>query len=153
TVGQDILSFVDQAGITGAWDPLTGTLTLIGTATLVDYQGALRSVTYVNTSDNPLTLARTLAFSVSDGADASVPATRPVAVTAVNDAPELSMSAGSATYTENSPGVAIDPGLTLADVDSAWLASATVQISGSYAPGEDSLWFTGQLGITGAWNA
>src|SRR5262249_40985160 len=36
--GQDLLGFVDQAGITGNWNPSTGVLTLSGSATLADYQ-------------------------------------------------------------------------------------------------------------------
>ena len=43
-------------------------LTLTGTATPADYQTALRSVTYRNTSDNPSTLTRTISFQVRDGA-------------------------------------------------------------------------------------
>lgn len=65
--GQDVLGFVDQGGITGSWDATTGTLTLSGDASLDDYQSALRSVTYTNTSSNPQLSARTISFQVDDG--------------------------------------------------------------------------------------
>ena len=85
--GQDTLLFTDQSGITGNWNGATGVLTLTGTATVAQYQAALRSVQYDNTSDNPNTAARTVTFVVNDGALGSLPATRNVTLQAVNDAP------------------------------------------------------------------
>ena len=55
SAGEDILDFTDQLGITGAWDPGTGVLTLSGSASVGDYQTALRSVTYDNSSEDPST--------------------------------------------------------------------------------------------------
>ena len=51
--GQDVLGFTNQNGITGSFDAATGTLTLTGSSSVANYQTALDSVTYVNTSDNP----------------------------------------------------------------------------------------------------
>ena len=51
--GQDLLGFTNQNGITGSFDPGTGTLTLSGTASVAAYQAAMRSVTYLNNSENP----------------------------------------------------------------------------------------------------
>jgi hypothetical protein len=85
--GEDQLVFVDQLGITGTWDPATGTLTLRGSATTADYQTALRSVTYRNSSDNPSPAARTVSFVANDGIADGAIATRTIAVAAVNDAP------------------------------------------------------------------
>jgi hypothetical protein len=65
--GQDVLGFVDQSGITGAFDAATGVLTLAGLATDVQYQAALRTVTYSNTSQNPSDAPRTVNFQVDDG--------------------------------------------------------------------------------------
>uniref|UniRef100_UPI00356278DE beta strand repeat-containing protein n=1 Tax=Sulfitobacter sp. TaxID=1903071 RepID=UPI00356278DE len=45
---QDSLSFIDQNGISGSYDALTGVLTLSGTATLAQYQTAMTGVTYAN---------------------------------------------------------------------------------------------------------
>ena len=59
---QDVLSFTDQSGITGSWEPATGVLTLTGTATVAQYQQALRTITYHNTSQQPIT-ARALSNS------------------------------------------------------------------------------------------
>ena len=51
--GQDVLLFVNTAGITGTWNAATGTLTLAGSDTVANYQAALRAVKYQNTSANP----------------------------------------------------------------------------------------------------
>ena len=82
-----MLAFTDQSGITGSWNAGTGALTLTGSASVADYQTALRSVTYVNTSENPSTLARMVSFVANDGTNSSAAAPRTVNVTAVNDAP------------------------------------------------------------------
>ncbi len=87
--GQDVLGFTNQNGITGSYDGGTGILTLSGTASVANYQAALRSVTYTNTSDNPNTAARTVSFAVTDGSLSSNTATRNITLTAVNDAPVL----------------------------------------------------------------
>ena len=87
--GQDTLAFVNQNGITGVWNAATGTLSLSGSSAVANYQAALRSVTYSNTSNNPSTTTRTVTFVVSDGLVNSNIASRPVALTAVNDAPSF----------------------------------------------------------------
>jgi len=90
--GQDVLGFVDTPAITGTFDPLTGILTLTGSATLADYQTALRSVTYQNTSQNPNTAARSVAFVANDGSANSNTITTTVTVLSVNDAPSFTAS-------------------------------------------------------------
>src|SRR5204863_340411 len=49
----DMLHFTDQNGISGSYDAGTGALTLSGSATVAQYQAALRSVTFENQTDNP----------------------------------------------------------------------------------------------------
>ncbi len=63
---QDGLVFTNQLGITGSYD--AGILTLTGTTTLSNYEIALRSVKYINTSTNPNTSPRVIDFVVNDGA-------------------------------------------------------------------------------------
>ncbi|MEH2333752.1 FG-GAP-like repeat-containing protein, partial [Nostoc sp.] len=82
---EDILAFTNQNGITGSYT--NGVLTLTGSATVTQYQTALQSVTYQNSSENPSTTARTISFVVNDGSLNSNPATRDIDLTAVNDAP------------------------------------------------------------------
>ncbi|HEY9641047.1 MAG TPA: hypothetical protein V6C57_11225, partial [Coleofasciculaceae cyanobacterium] len=150
--GQDLLGFSNQRGIAGSFDAATGVLTLLNQASVADYQAALQAVTYVNTSDNPSSVNRTLRFTVTDGAATSNPATRTLQVIPVNDAPKATTSVKTITFPRSAGAVAIDPNLTLSDVDSPNLAGATINLSG-YVSGEDGLIFNDQNGITGSFNA
>ena len=150
---EDVLAFTNQAGITGSYDKSTGTLTLTGSALLADYQAALRSVTYVNTSQNPNTQARTLSFVVNDGQAESAEATRSLTVIAVNNAPVITLSSGSISFTEKGAPVAVDSGLVVSDVDSAELTGASVSISNGLVAEEDELLFTAQHGISGSYDS
>jgi VCBS repeat-containing protein len=85
--GEDVLASAAVAGITAVFNPLTGTLSLTGSATLAQYQTALRSVTYFNGSQNPSPLPRTVAWIVNDGDGNSAPAISTITVIPVNDAP------------------------------------------------------------------
>ena len=88
--GEDVLAFTNQSGITGSWDAVHGVLTLSGAATPAQYQAALGSVTYADTSLNPSTAPRAVEFIVNDGSVDSAPADRAIAVTAINTPPQIS---------------------------------------------------------------
>ncbi|MBD1942561.1 cadherin-like domain-containing protein [Coleofasciculus sp. FACHB-712] len=62
---QDRLLFNNQLGISGSYNTTTGILSLSGTASIADYQTALRSVRYFNTSDAPTTSDRSITFSIA----------------------------------------------------------------------------------------
>ena len=148
---QDVLGFVDQNGITGVYTVIGCTLTLSGTATVADYQAALRSVTYHNSSDSPDTTQRTATFNVNDG-DATASGTRTINITALNDAPIVTASAGHLAVTEGDPATAIDPAVTVTDADDTNLESAQVRISAGFRSGDD-LQFTNTVAITGSYNS
>ncbi|MGM9516181.1 putative Ig domain-containing protein, partial [Roseateles sp. DB2] len=92
---EDVLAFANTSSssfgnIGGSYDSSTGVLTLSSagsTATLAQWQAALRAVTYTNTSDTPDTGTRTVSFSVSDGGLSSPAATRLISMAAANDSP------------------------------------------------------------------
>jgi VCBS repeat-containing protein len=148
---EDVLAFTNDGSTMGniavsvAYNPATGLLTLSSagnTATLAQWQSALRAVTYNNTSQNPTTTARTVSFIVNDGALASNTATRGVTVTAVNDAPVLAaIEGGALAYTENDAATSITSTMTVADVDSLTLTTATITISSNFQSGQDVLSF------------
>ncbi|MHC5729189.1 MAG: hypothetical protein ACYTXY_34735, partial [Nostoc sp.] len=146
---EDTLAFATQNGITGNYT--NGVLTLTGSATVAQYQTALRSVTYQNSSDNPSTSPRTISFVVNDGSLNSTAKTRNINITAVNDAPVTTASNTPLTYTENDPPTAIDPGITVSDVDSTNLSNATVKFTNGFDATEDTLAFTNQNGIIGTY--
>ena len=86
---EDSLDFADTNNIAGSWDATTGTLNLTGTDTIESWQAALRTVTYTNVSESPVTGARTIEFVVNDALASSNVVNRAVSVHAVNDAPSL----------------------------------------------------------------
>ncbi|WP_342725899.1 cadherin domain-containing protein [Bradyrhizobium sp. B097] len=151
-VGEDVLGFVTQNGISGSFDAATGTLTLTGTSSVANYQAALASVTYFNTSDNPSGLARTVTITANDGTLDSTPVTDTINVTPVND-PAVVTAGHTLNYTENQVATAFDPAITVTDVDNTTLAGATMQITGNYANGQDVLGFTTIGNITGTFDA
>ena len=110
------LAFTAGNGITGSYNNGTGVLTLTGTSSVANYQTALRSVTYQDTGDNP-TAARTITFTVNDGAAASAPATKNITIAVQNDAPQVTTTAATTGYTEQDAPMVIDSGLTVADPD------------------------------------
>ncbi|MGI9517995.1 MAG: DUF4347 domain-containing protein, partial [Pirellulaceae bacterium] len=69
--GEDTLVFVDQNGITGSFNAVTGVLTLTGTADVADYEAALQSVEYENTNPTPTVGTLRVRFRVDDGTDLS----------------------------------------------------------------------------------
>jgi hypothetical protein len=73
------------------------------------------------------------------------PNTLTINVTSVNDAPVVATSAGTTAFVEGSnvlsTPVAIDPALTVSDIDNTTLTSATVSITTNFQAAEDVLAF------------
>jgi len=163
--GQDVLAFVNDGStmgnIDGSYNAGTLTLTSPGTtATLAQWQEALRAVTYSNTSSTPNTANRTISFVVNDGLDDSTPGTKTVTVQGVNNAPVVTNVDGDdVTFTENGPAVLIDAGgdATVSDPDSPDLdgGNLMVAIVNNEVAGEDILGIrnegmgAGQIGVDG----
>ncbi|PIW31258.1 MAG: hypothetical protein COW30_00110, partial [Rhodospirillales bacterium CG15_BIG_FIL_POST_REV_8_21_14_020_66_15] len=99
------------------------------------------------------TRTETVTYTVSDGQGGTSDATLTVTVTGTNDVPVVTVVSAPAAFTEDGPAVAVDPALTVADIDSPALVSATVSISGGFTASEDVLSFTPVGSITGAYNA
>ncbi|MCS7471546.1 hypothetical protein NZK35_33270, partial [Stieleria sp. ICT_E10.1] len=117
TNGQDVLTFVDQNGISGVWNAGAGTMTLTGTATVAQYEAALRSITYTNTSDNPSTATRTVSFTVNDGDVDSNTQTRDISIAATNDDPTGTGLPSDITVTEDVSSNVDLSALNLSDLD------------------------------------
>ncbi|WP_242045230.1 hypothetical protein [Anabaena catenula] len=90
--------------------------------------------------------ARTVQFSVNDGAATSNLPSRNVTITSVNDAPVVTTTSTALSYIENAT-TAIDPSINVSDLDSANLVSATVRITSGFVSSQDILSFTNQNGI------
>ncbi len=154
--GEDVLVFDNQAGITGSYSATTGILTLTGTASKEVYQTALRTVRYRNTSNSPSIAGRTITFRVTDGGSTnsqSNAATKLVSITAVNDPPKVTTTAGETAYSTGGAGVIVDSALTVTDPDGdTIIKSASVKITAGLQS-TDVLNFTAQSGITGSYIA
>ncbi len=111
-----------QAGDVLAWGAMPGgitaslagnVVTLSGSASIANYQTAIRSVTFSSTSENPSTTPRNITVTVNDGGGNSNIATTTVTVVPVNDAPVLDLDASgggtgyATTFTEGAAAVAI----------------------------------------------
>ena len=131
--GQDTLAFVDQLGITGSWSAATGVLTLSGTTTPANYQTAMRTITYVNTSENPATSNRNVNFVASDAIGVGNTSSRQVAVTAVNDAPVNTVPATQSTNMNTAKVFSTGNGnlISIADVDATTVQVQLVSTNGA----------------------
>ncbi|MFG6456458.1 DUF4347 domain-containing protein [Pelomonas nitida] len=132
---QDVLAFSNDGAtmgnITASYTSGTGVLTLSsagGSATLAQWQAALRSVTYSNGSDTPNTATRTISFVTNDGGLDSVAATRSVTVTAVNDTPVNGVPAAQTMRQDQSLVFSSGNGnlISVSDVD---LGGSSLQIT------------------------
>ncbi len=159
--GEDVLNYTPVNGINGSWNSSTGTLTLTGTATIAQYQQAIRSVTYGNpANDNPTQGFRNVEVTIWDNnsthdpnGPASSTGNGQLWVDAINDQPDLGPEhRDTITYDEGSQPVIIDHAFDLSDVDDGYFHQATIQIEGGFHPGEDRLVFQNTGNITGQYN-
>lgn len=171
--GQDTLAFVNDGSTMGniaVQSNASGVLTLTSagsTATLAEWQAALRAVTYLNSSDAPDTTTRTVDFVVNDGTDDSNSLSSSITITAVNDAPVfVNYSSGRVPYIPGSgsevniANTVITGTPIIFDIDSGTFTGATVEILGYQAgdqltmsqssPGFNADFQNGVLTITGS---
>ncbi|PLX34186.1 MAG: hypothetical protein C0605_14420, partial [Hyphomicrobiales bacterium] len=111
------------------------------------------SISYVlGDADVGAQMSVQVSYTDGGGANESVTSAQTAAVANVNDAPAIVID-GSVLYYSGTPStVAVDPGLTITDVDSPNLSSATVSFGNGFLADQDRLLFTDQLGITGSYN-
>jgi hypothetical protein len=111
----DLLTVVNQFGLSSTWFPGSQSLVIEGTATKAQYQAILRTVKYVSSSDNPTSVNRVVTFTVGDGNLDSTGVTKTITVTPVNDAPTITVP-GAQTATEDTPKNIT--GISIADLES-----------------------------------
>ncbi|MGE8444441.1 MAG: Ig-like domain-containing protein, partial [Comamonas testosteroni] len=152
---EDVLDFTNNpatmGNIVGSYDTSTGRLILssVGGASVAQWQAALRSVTYSNSSDTPNTSTRSVSFSVHDGQLESAVATRTVTVTAANDAPQLSLPGVINLLEDSSRSIT---GITISDVD-AGLGSVQVTFTLPAGSGTLSVAVSGTIAVGSAQNS
>lgn len=149
--GEDSLIFVDTGNIAGFYDEVTGELLLTGRDTKANYQTALRSVDYRNSTANPTASTRSIEFEIYDWDDVSNSISRTINIIDAAITPTLAnIEVGDIAYNEGDGAVAITSAITLEDFDDTDMESATISISNNYFLGEDFLDFTDTGNITGS---
>ncbi|MGH3999108.1 MAG: cadherin domain-containing protein, partial [Pseudonocardiaceae bacterium] len=98
--GADVLSFANSPPISGSFDVPSGTLTLSDADTVANYETALRTVRYQNTSGGPSPAPRTVSWNATDGITPSNTATSTITVSLINDPPQP--TGGPFSIAENS---------------------------------------------------
>ena len=144
--GEDVLAFTNTnsttyGDISASYTPGTGVLTLTsssGTASITQWQAALRAVTYTDTHVTPNTATRTISFEItSDGFTAGNTVTKTVTVADTDQTPIVHTTGGTtATYDAGASSATIDGSVSVADADNTTQASATVSISGGFQSGD-----------------
>jgi uncharacterized repeat protein (TIGR01451 family) len=99
--GQDSLMFVNTPAITGSFTSLNGRLTLTGTDTVANYQAALRTVRYQNTSGTPVTGNRIITWVATDSITPSAPGLTTITVLPVNDAPSFTVGPNANSFEDS----------------------------------------------------
>lgn len=152
---EDALEFVDQLGITGSYNSGTGVLTLSGDASVDDYNTALQTVSYINSSENPVESIRTVEFIINDATEDSAPFTRDISVSAVNDPPVLIGTTGSTEFITPPPDFIVNSSFSISDFDDTQIEGASIKViesaTNNFVDG-DELIFANQLGINGFYN-
>ena len=142
--GEDVLAFTNDGAtmgnITGSYNTATGVLTLTSssaTATLAQWQSALRSVTYTDTAITPNNATRTISFTAVDGAgNTSATSTRTVTVTDVDQTPVVTTTGGTTSYVGGTTAAVIDGGISVTDRDNTTQSTATVSITSGFHSGD-----------------
>ncbi|MCF7557851.1 retention module-containing protein [Pseudomonas petrae] len=119
---------------------VTGKTITFGAGTAAQYQTAIQSITFDNTSHDPSKVDRIINISIDDGSTVNniASTTSTIHITTVNDVPTVSTA--SVGFTENDAAVSIVKNLNLADVDNTTLSKAVVSVD---VKAGDVLTFTG----------
>jgi hypothetical protein len=147
---EDVLAFTNTSAatygnISAAYNATTGILTLSssgGTASIAQWQAALRAVTYTDTAVTPNATTRTISFQItSDGFTAGNSTSKAVSVTDTDQTPIVTATGSTTNYSEGAAAITIDSGISVSDSDNTTQSSGTVSVSGGFHSG-DTVGFT-----------
>src|SRR5262249_49292536 len=157
--GDVLATSTSGTSITASYNAATETLTLSGPDTRANYQTVLDKITF-SAAENPTNYGsnptRTVTWVLNDGSGSfnlSTAQTTTVTITNVNDAPTLTGTAGSVSFTENGASVVLSPSVTVADPDNLKLVSATVSITGGSFAGDVLAANTAGTSITASYDS
>ncbi len=122
----------------------TTPLVLTFTSNMARVQAAMGLIGFSSISDAPSTTPRVISVGLTDAASqSSILRLRTVSVTAVNDAPQVTLPTTAITYIENAPSLLVFSGATAIDADLAVNAttSATLTVTNTNAQTTDLISF------------
>ncbi|MBW1879316.1 MAG: hypothetical protein JRJ84_13215, partial [Deltaproteobacteria bacterium] len=160
-VGDEVLAAdTGNTPISSDWDASSATLTLTGSADLVDYQSVLGSLTYAHPSEDPTEGDRHVTVTVDDGQDTAT-ATATVTVAAVNDEPVADLNGSGdgrdylTQFTEGAgPISAFADEAAVVDPDAASLDWMTMYITQTIDTSEEGLsWDLGGTAVSATGDA
>ena len=148
-----VLTLSGTTGLSFTVGDGTADATMTFTGSLADINAAISVIAY---SVDPAPASDTLTITTNDqgntGTGGALTDIDTVAIT-FNQSPVVTTNAvGTTAYTEGGAAAAVDPALTVTDIDDTNLAGATIEISIGLQTG-DVLSFSDQNGITGTYNA
>jgi hypothetical protein len=110
-------------------------------ATVVSVQALARRIAFENVDPSASGNPRTVQFQVNDGREGSSNiATKGIFFSTGNEAPVLELSPGATTYTEGTPAVRVDSGISISDPDQLNFAGGEFRVSlGGTASADDLL--------------
>jgi VCBS repeat-containing protein len=130
SAANDTLAFTNQNGITGSYNASTGVLTLLGNASIANYQTALRSVQFFTSDGSVSPASRTVSFTVTDSVGATSTAVQRTIAVAEANQPPIAIN-HSYTAVGNTPlGVGTSPSGPAATVSGSLLNGASDPDSG-----------------------
>lgn len=144
----DKLTYAGAAGTIDVVQTNAYTLTLSGTASVAEYEAALKEIAF---SATQLGLTRTVTITVTEADGDSNPLPGAVLVNTLTPLPPTVTVVALPTYTIGKAGVKVAPAVTIGDLDSDVLTGATVKITLGRQSG-DALNFATMNGISGTWN-
>ena len=149
--GEDQLLFDPLLSITGT--QRDNVLTLTGVSDVSNYQSALRTVRYQNTSDAPAP-SKTVSFTLLDEADStSNTVTRTINIQSVEDVVQLTnLETFPINYVVENDFTTISNTITVTDPDSRTLDQVIISFSEGYDPALDSLYLDGVGDLDVQWN-
>ncbi|HNM83155.1 MAG TPA: hypothetical protein PKI77_01400, partial [Mycobacterium sp.] len=138
--------------VTGTWDDATNTLTLSGTATLGQYEEALKAITF--TATQGAFLVRGVEIWVTDTSNTTSLTPGVALVNVFNPLAPAVGVAGAPSFTLQGDPVTVLSSVTITDGDSTELSSATMKLTTLSQDG-DQLIYTQPVDnpITGSWDA
>lgn len=136
SVTNGALTLASTTGLTFTVGDGTADAAMTFSGSLANVNTAIATITYIPTAN--YSGSATLSIATNDGAGGTDSQTVAITVTAVNDAPVVTLSASTPHYTEGDSPVAVDSGLTISDVDDTNLESAAF-VSLNHQIGQDVL--------------